>query len=213
MFTGIVQAQCAVVQIDDNEGIRSLSVDLGDLATDLELGASVANNGVCLTASEVSESVVRFDVIQETLQLTNLVGVEVGDQVNVERSLKFGDELGGHMVSGHVSTTATVSQIETDGANRTMWFELAPEHMPFVLWKGWIAVDGISLTVSGVDRDNHRFAVSLIPETLARTTLGRIEVGAKANIELDAQTQAIVETVRGVLSDPELRSQILGSAE
>ena len=212
MFTGIVQAQCRVVEVVDNDGIRELTVDLGERAEGLALGASVANNGACLTAAQIDQTAVRFDVIHETLQLTNLNAINVGDTVNIERSLKFGDELGGHMVSGHVSGSARVHEIVAEGANITMWFEVEPEHMEFVLWKGWIALDGVSLTVSRVENEAHRFAVSLIPETLARTTLGRVEVGDVVNLELDAQTRTIVETVRGILSDPDLRSQILGTA-
>lgn len=212
MFTGIVQALRPIVAIDEIDGVRSLTVDLGALADGLELGASVANNGACLTASAIDGSAVTFDVIGETLDLTNLSSVVIGDTVNIERSLKFGDELGGHLVSGHISDTAVVDEIEAEGANRTMWFALDGTHLRFLLWKGWVAVDGVSLTVSRVDRDQDRFAVSLIPETLARTTLGSIEVGGSVNIELDSTTQAIVETVREILGDADLRRQILGSA-
>lgn len=212
MFTGIVQAQCSVVGITDTDGVRSLTVDLGPLVDGLELGASVANNGACLTASSINGSRVTFDVISETLDLTNLSNVVVGDRVNIERSLKFGDELGGHLVSGHVSGLATVDEIVTEGGNRTMWFTVDAARMPFLMWKGWVAVDGVSLTISRIDREHNRFAVSLIPETLQRTTLGPIPVGGTVNIELDAQTQTIVATVQDVLRDPDLRRQILGTA-
>lgn len=212
MFTGIVQALRPVVAVDEIDGVRSLTVDLGPLADGLELGASVANNGACLTASAIDGSEVTFDVIGETLDLTNLSSVVIGDAVNIERSLKFGDELGGHLVSGHISDTAVVDEIEAEGANRTMWFALDGTHLRFLLWKGWVAVDGVSLTVSRVDREQGRFAVSLIPETLARTTFGSIAVGGSVNIELDSTTQAIVETVREILGDADLRRQILGSA-
>ena len=127
-------------------------------------------------------------------------------RVNIERSLRFGDELGGHILSGHVSGTITVSRIESDGENRTIWFAVPAEHMAYLMWKGWIAIDGVSLTISRLDRDANEVAVSLIPETLERTTLGRVGVGSVANLELDAQTQTIVTTVRDVLRDPELRA-------
>lgn len=205
MFTGIVQELCEVVVVEDRDGVRRLDVQLGELAVGLELGASVANNGVCLTASSIDAGRVRFDVIAETVQLTNLSDIEVGHRVNIERSLKFGDELGGHILSGHVSGTITVVKIEADGANRTMWFAVPVEHMPYLMWKGWIAIDGASLTISRLDRDRNEIAVSLIPETLERTTLGGFEVGAIANLEIDAQTQTIVTTVRNVLSDPNMR--------
>lgn len=205
MFTGIVQDLCEVVAVADRDGVRRLDVRLGDRAEGLEVGASVANNGVCLTAASIDDGVVSFDVISETVDLTNLRDVEVGHRVNVERSLKFGDELGGHMVSGHVSGTIVVSKVESDGANRTVWFTVEPDHMPYLMWKGWIAIDGASLTISRVDRQTNQVAVSLIPETIERTTLGGFDVGSVANLEVDAQTQTIVNTVREVLRDPNMR--------
>jgi riboflavin synthase len=212
MFTGIVQGQCPVVGVEDHDGIRALTVDLGEHAEGLRLGASVANNGVCLTVTGIAGTEVSFDVIDETVRLTNLRSVAVGSTVNIERSLRFGDELGGHILSGHISATARVEEIEVDGANRTMWFRADPALMPFMLLKGWVALDGASLTISRVDRDHGRFAVSLIPETLERTSLGRVGDGDEVNLEIDTQTRTIVETVRAVLRDSELRSQILDNA-
>ena len=209
MFTGIVRGWCEVVSIAQASGVARLTIDLGTLADDLETGASVSNNGVCLTVTEIAGSHVGFDVIGESLGLTNLGRLEAGDHVNIERSLKFGDELGGHVLSGHVAGMATVVEIVADGANRTMWFEVDPEHLRFLLLKGWVALNGASLTISRVDRENRRIGVSLIPETLERTTLGRVVVGGVVNLEIDAQTQAIVETVKNMLADPDLRAQIL----
>ncbi len=209
MFTGIVQHQCEVVAVDTVDGIMRLTVDGREAADGLERGASVATNGVCLTVTDLDGSLIRFDVIGETLEVSNLGTTTVGDRVNIERSLRFGDELGGHILSGHVAGTATVSQIETDGENRTVWFTVDPDHLRYLLWKGWVALDGASLTISRIDRAEHRFAVSLIPETLARTTLGRIDVGDRVNLEIDAQTQAIIHAVGDLLSDPDLRRQIL----
>ena len=211
MFTGIVQGMGEVAEISTEAGICRLTVDLGPHAEGLLLGASVANNGTCLTVSDIAGSRVTFDVIAETMECTNLGSLSVGDRVNIERSLHFGDELGGHILSGHVSGTATVCEIIAEGDNRTMWFEVDLPLMRYLLWKGWVALDGASLTISGVDRDGCRIAVSLIPETLGRTTLGRVSVGDTVNLEVDAHTQAIVHTVQDLLTDPELRAQILGS--
>ena len=211
MFTGIVQGMGRVVDVETVEGICRLTVDLGPHADGLQPGASVANNGACLTASHIDGSRVRFDVIAETMERTNLGSLAAGDSLNIERSLRFGDELGGHVLSGHVSGTATVSEIIADGDNRTMWFDVDRPLMRYLLWKGWVAFDGASLTISKVDRDNNRIAVSLIPETLERTTLGRVAVGDPVNLEVDAHTQAIVHTVQGLLSDPDFRVQILGA--
>ena len=205
MFTGIVQDLCEVVAVEDRNGIRRLRVRLGERADGLELGASVANNGVCLTVTSIDEGVAAFDVIAETVAMSNLRLVESGSMVNIERSLRFGDELGGHILSGHVSGTITVARIEADEENRTVWFAVPAVHVPYLMWKGWIAIDGVSLTISRLDRDANEVAVSLIPETLERTTLGRVDVGSVVNLELDAQTQTIVTTVREVLRDPELR--------
>ncbi|MEE9415473.1 MAG: hypothetical protein V3V01_09325, partial [Acidimicrobiales bacterium] len=120
-------------------------------------------------------------------------------------------EIGGHIVSGHVSAAVTVHEIEVDGENRTIWFKVDSELMSFLFWKGFVALDGASLTISRIDRDEHLIAVSLIPETLERTTLGKVRVGDRVNIELDSQTQTIVQTVRDILTDPTLRNQMLDS--
>lgn len=208
MFTGIVRGLCEVVDVDDHDGVRRLLVRLGEHAEGLQLGASVANNGVCLTVSAIDAGVVAFDVIAETVALTNLRMVKPGDRLNIERSLRFGDELGGHVLSGHVSGTVTVCRIEVDGENRTVWFSVPAEHMAYLMWKGWIAIDGVSLTVSRLDRDAKEIGVSLIPETIERTTLGHMEVGSVANLELDAHTQTIVTTVRQVLHDPAMRDML-----
>ncbi|MEM7322946.1 MAG: riboflavin synthase subunit alpha [Actinomycetota bacterium] len=213
MFTGIVQGLCPVVAIEDVDGIRRFTVDLGPLADGVKHGASIANNGTCLSATAMDGGLVTFDVIGETLTVTNLGDVSVGDSVNIERSMAFGDEIGGHIVSGHVSTTATVSEIETDGQNRTVWFTTEAEAMPYLLMKGFTALDGASLTISRVDRPTNRFAVSLIPDTIEKTTLGRVVVGDRVNVEFDSQTQAIVDTVRDVLTDQTLRDQILGTEQ
>jgi len=213
MFTGIVQGLCPVADIEDVDGIRRFTVDLGPLAEGVAHGASIANNGTCLSATAIDGGLVTFDVIAETLTVTNLGDVTVGDAVNIERSMSFGDEIGGHLVSGHVSTTATVVKIEADQANRTTWFQTTAEAMPYLLMKGFVALDGASLTISRVDRPANRFAVSLIPDTLAKTTLGTVAVGDRVNVEFDTQTQAIVDTVRSMLGDPDVRAQILETLE
>jgi len=209
VFTGIVQDLCEVLAVGRVAGVGTLTVDLGSLANGLKVGASVATNGTCLTVTAIDGPCVCFEVISETFSSTNLGCVAVGDRVNIERSLRFGDEIGGHVLSGHVADTVTVQAIESEGANCTMWFEVDPSHMRYLFWKGFVALDGASLTISFLDRETNRLAVSLIPETLTRTTLGRVEVGQKVNLEIDAQTQAIVGTVQEALRDPEMRAQFL----
>jgi len=208
MFTGIVQGLCRVSSITDEPGLRRFQIDLGALADGLVTGASVAVNGTCLTATSIDHGRVGFDVILETTARSNLGQLAVGAQVNIERSLKFGDEIGGHVLSGHVTDVVTVVHIDSGPGERTLWFEVAGQWMPYLFHKGFVALDGASLTIASVDRQRHRISVSLIPETIGRTTLGRIVIGAPVNLEIDAQTQVIVTTVERLLSDPGWRREL-----
>ena len=208
MFTGIVQGLVKVDGVDDEAGLRRLRVQLGSLAQGLELGASVAVNGTCLTVTAVSDAVVSFDVIRETLNRTNLGGLKAGDQVNVERSFRVGDEIGGHVVSGHVSGVATLARVDVGANERNLFFSVPAELMKYLPQKGFVALDGASLTIASVDTDACEISVCLIPETITRTTLGGAENGYQANLEVDAQTQAIVDTVERLLSQPEWRARI-----
>lgn len=201
MFTGIVQAMCPVTAVEDAAPLRRLTVDLGDLAADLALGASVAINGTCLTVTGTSAGTASFDVIRETLEKTNLGDLRAGTLVNVERSFRVGDEVGGHLVSGHVADVATVANVEQRPGERNLYFTVPPALMKYLSLKGFVALDGASLTISHVDADACRIGVSLIPETIARTTLGRVQVGDRVNLEVDAQTRTIVETVERVLAE------------
>ena len=203
MFTGIVQARCPVVALDDQQNLRRLGLDLGALAEGLQLGASVACNGVCLTASAVEGERVFFDVIAETLSLTNLGELETGHPVNVERSFRVGDEVGGHILSGHVACAVPVTEVETAENLRVVKVRVPPEWFRYLHLKGFVALDGASLTISHHDAERGEMGVSLIPETIERTSLGHVVVGDRINLEVDAQTQAVVETVERVLSSPE----------
>ncbi|MFG6667366.1 riboflavin synthase subunit alpha [Halomonas sp. HNIBRBA4712] len=203
MFTGIVQGTANIVEIRELEGFRTHVVALCDaLRAGLELGASVAHNGVCLTVTAIDGERVSFDLMRETLRLTNLGALEVGESVNIERAARFGDEIGGHAMSGHIISMAEVVAIDEAPNNRRLWFALPAEFGRFVFEKGYIGVDGISLTVGDVRRTLGRieFSVNLIPETLERTMLKHRLPGAKVNIEVDPQTQVIVETVERVLA-------------
>ncbi|MBA5763531.1 riboflavin synthase subunit alpha [Vibrio sp. 404] len=199
MFTGIVAGMAKVVAIDKKQNFQTHTIELtGELGENIAIGASVAHNGCCLTVTKIEGHQVSFDLMQETLKLTNLGEVNVGDLVNVERAAKFGDEIGGHSMSGHISVTATIKQVLCTENNRTIWFELPAESMKYVLAKGYIGLDGCSLTIGEV-QDN-RFNVHLIPETLQRTLFGHREEGDLINVEFDPQTQAIVDTVERVLA-------------
>ncbi|WP_394251003.1 riboflavin synthase subunit alpha [Vibrio profundi] len=200
MFTGIVQGLATVVAIEQKDKFQTHVIQLGDdLNQGLSIGASVAHNGCCLTVTKIEGEQVSFDLMQATLRLTNLGEVNVGDQVNIERAAKFGDEIGGHSMSGHISLVAAIVDVIKTENNRTIWFELPESVMKYVLAKGYIGIDGCSLTIGEVE--GCRFSVHLIPETLTRTLFGSRGIGDKVNIEFDPQTQAIVDTVERVLAN------------
>ena len=199
MFTGIVQGQGTLLDIIDQQDFRTHLVQLPSaLLPGLELGASVAHNGCCLTVTAIDGQQVSFDLMQETLRVTNLGLLKVGESVNLERAARFGDEIGGHAMSGHIMAMSALLEQQVSDTNTTLWFALPADLAKYVFTKGYIGIDGISLTVGAVQSD--RFAVHLIPETLARTNLGRITRGALVNIEIDPQTQAIVDTVERVMA-------------
>ncbi|WJY16767.1 riboflavin synthase subunit alpha [Pectobacteriaceae bacterium CE90] len=207
MFTGIVQGTAPVVSIDEKTNFRTHTVQFPpEMLSGLVPGASVAHNGCCLTVSAIDGARVSFDLMKETLRLTNLGNLNVGDSVNLERAARFGDEVGGHVMSGHIICTADIVKILTSENNHQIWFRMLDDAlMKYVLHKGFIGIDGISLTIGEVTRS--RFCVHLIPETLNRTTLGQKRLGDRVNIEIDPQTQAIVDTVERVLSNQSHRQQ------
>ena len=201
MFTGIVQGTARVVAIDEKPNFRTHVVELPEhMLAGLETGASVAHNGCCLTVTDIDGARVSFDLMKETLRITNL------------GAAKFSDEIGGHLMSGHIMTTAEVVKILTSENNRQIWFKVQdPTLMKYILYKGYIGVDGISLTVGEVTPT--RFCVHLIPETLQRTTLGVKKLGDRVNIEIDPQTQAVIDTVERVLAAKEAAAALKNAAE
>ena len=191
MFTGIVQGTGCIQSVS---GDSVVTIDVQIPTTEgLEIGASVSIDGVCLTATSVSDTVT-FDVIPETLDRTTLGSLSSGSNVNVERALKFGDELGGHLLSGHIMGTAEIVAVE----NQDYTIQCPAEMAEYIQEKGYIAVDGISLTV-GKTSGEGGFDVHIIPETLRLTTLGSKRVGDRVNIEIDAMTQAVVETTKRLM--------------
>jgi len=199
LFTGIVQGTAKVSNITEREGFRRLRISFPSGATaGVQIGASVALNGTCLTVTDIENNdALSFDVIAETLRATNLGGLSEGSSVNFERSARVGDEIGGHHVSGHVHTTAELSEVQQTQDNRRLSFRVPRQWMKYILPKGFIAVNGCSLTVGEVGEDD--FSVYLIPETLRVTVLGDLALGDLVNIEIDSQTQAIVDTVEKVV--------------
>jgi riboflavin synthase len=180
VFTGLVQDLGTVTAVDAGDGGVRLTVGTG---LELHEGDSIAVNGVCLTAAELSAGAFRADVMRETLRRSALAGLEPGARVNLELPLRAEDRLGGHFVQGHVDGLGTVREVRDDGFARVVTIGADPALLRYVVEKGSIAVDGVSLTVAGLGDD--WFAVSLIPETLERTILGNAEPGQHVNLEVD----------------------------
>ena len=178
MFTGLVAAKGTVRRSGER-----MAIEAGELASELAEGDSVAVNGVCLTATSIADGVFTADVMAETLSRSSLGPLEVGDPVNLELPLRAADRLGGHVVQGHVDGVGTIAAVAEDGFARVVTVNADPGLLRYVVEKGSIAIDGVSLTVSAVD--DSTFAVSLIPETLERTTLGTAKAGDPVNLEVD----------------------------
>jgi len=199
MFTGIVQGQGQIESIIEGQNQLSFVISLPQaISHNVDIGASIAINGTCLTVTAQQDNLFSFDVIGQTIKLTNLGILAVGDWVNVERSLKYGDEIGGHIISGHVSVAVNISRIEHLEDNTTIWFGLPEAHKKHVLPQGFIGLNGCSLTVGAVT--DTEFCVCLIPETLRVTGFGKASQNEKINMEIDHQTQTIVATVERVLA-------------
>ncbi len=203
MFAGIIEALGTVVAVEmapaRHAGAGSahrLDIELGGLAEGLQLGASVAVNGACLTLSHCRGTVGGFDVVPETWRRTTLAGLRVGDAVNLERSLRVGDRIDGHFVQGHVDGTGMVDRVDRSHGEWKLWVRTDPELMTAVMPKGSIALDGTSLTV--VEVRDERFSVALVPTTLERTVLGRRAPGDRVNIETDILVRVLLRRLEAV---------------
>jgi riboflavin synthase len=183
MFTGLIESLGTVRRLESDSAGRHLVIAEPTLAPQLTLGESVAVNGACLTVVDHDQEIFRFQVGPETLARTNLGELTPGAAVNLERSLRLSDRLGGHLVQGHVDGVGTLRSRERQGDWETVWFECSRELAGQMVSKGSVAVDGISLTLVDVVVDG--FSVALIPHTLAVTTLGRKDPGANVNLETD----------------------------
>ena len=182
MFTGIVEELGEVEAVEGGDGGIRLRVRT-DLASELETGDSIAVSGACLTAAAVSDGAFEADVMSQTLELTTLGDLESGDRVNLELALRASDRLGGHVVQGHVDSKGRVASVAEEGIARRLRVELPADLMPYVVERGSVAIEGVSLTIAALGED--WIEVSLIPETLERTTLGKLEEGASVNVECD----------------------------
>ena len=199
MFTGIIQGTGTIISIDKKSTSSTFSIDLGELSSHLSLGSSVSIDGVCMTVTSQKDTTVFFDAIQETLSRTTLGQAVEGDMVNLERALKMGDELGGHLLSGHIMSKSSVVSRKNNGKGVDLEISVNDELKPYIMEKGYIAIDGISLTIGKVNQNT--FNLHLIPETLERTTINSKIEGSLVNIEIDSITQAVVSTVVSIMEN------------
>ena len=198
MFTGIVQGLGTIKSIEEGNGITTFSIACPD-TQNLAIGASVAIDGVCLTATSIEGKIVSFDIIPETMERTTLGERVVDDQVNIERSLRYGDEVGGHLLSGHIIGRGLFTYSQKVGEGAQLKIKAPPSIQKYIQTKGYIGIDGISLTLGEVHENE--FDLHIIPETLRLTTLGSKQVGDAVNIEIDSTTMMIVETVERLIKE------------
>jgi riboflavin synthase len=195
MFTGLVETLGTVRRLEPQGAGRRLTVAAPSLAAQLAVGESVAINGACLTVVERDAETCSFQAGPETLQRTNLGELRPGDRVNLERALRMGDRLGGHLVQGHIDGLGRIAERRREGEWELIWFHCPAELAAQMVPKGSVAVDGISLTL--VDVGGDRFSVALIPHTLAVTTLGFKRPGATVNLETDLLAKYVWKCLRG----------------
>ncbi|HEX4760696.1 MAG TPA: riboflavin synthase [Thermoleophilaceae bacterium] len=197
MFTGLVQDRGSVRAVEREPAGSRIEVETS-LAGELSEGDSIAVNGVCLTATDVVDGAFRADVMAETLRRSSLGPLEPGDPVNLELPLRAADRLGGHFVQGHVDGTGTVEEVTVEGFAQVVRIAAEADLLRYVVAKGSIAVDGISLTVAEIDDEG--FTVSLIPETIERTTLGGAAPGRVVNLEVDVLAKYVEKLTQGAPS-------------
>ncbi len=201
MYTGITQGLYPVSHVAYAQGILTYTVTLNaKLIAGLEIGNSVAIDGACQTVVDIDGHNVTFNAIDETLKRTTLSQLHIGQLVSVERSAKIGDELGGHEVAGHVYEVGKIHSRHAELNNLTMTIQVTPQCIQYIVEKGFVAVDGSSLTVGLVDRTQACFNIHLIPETLRVTNFGNKQVGDGVNIELDPKAVMIAEMVKQYLT-------------
>ena len=203
MFTGIIQAVASIADLRDQDGLRTFVLDFPEgFCEELAIGASVSTDGVCLTVTEIlSPTRATFDVMLQSLNITTLGRYAVGGRVNVERAARDGAEIGGHPLSGHVDFTAPLLDVMQTETNYRIRFGIPEAFRPYVFAKGYIAINGASLTVSEVNRAEGWFEVWLIPETRRMTVFEDKQVGDFVNIEIERSTQVVVDTVRETVQE------------
>lgn len=201
MYTGIVQGLEQVIEIRKGDGFITLLVsDQHGFFADVFIGASVAVNGVCLTVTTIdrAQKQIHFDISNATLALTTLKALKIGDEVNIERSAKVGAENGGHNLYGHIEGRAKVIQVEARGETLHIDLQIPEGNIKYFFLKGFIGLNGCSLTVNRVDRAHSEISIDLIPETLRLTTWKHIQVGDTVNYEIDQMTRTLVDTLENI---------------
>lgn len=212
MFTGLVEGMGTVLALEPaQEGLRIL-VDLGGFAEGVGLGDSICTGGTCLSVTTIEGSTVSYDVSPETLEKTSLSTLERGSKVNIERSLRVGDRLGGHFLTGHVDGLGSLVAIEQQGDFAVFTFECPANVWPLLVSKGSVGVEGVSLTVASLE-EGRRFTVALIPETLERTTLGTLKLGMPVNLEGDMLGKYVLRFLQQAGTDPDALRNALSSSE
>ena len=202
VFSGIVHSTGTITQASKSTDSLTLEIESSsEFVADLQIGASVCVDGVCLTVTSVNDTLMSFDLIIETLRSTTFDTVKISDQVNLERSIKFGDEIGGHILSGHVSDTISIDKISKTDENYVLTFKTSSDIVKYIFPKGYVAINGVSLTVGDVSREDNLFDVYLIPETLRRTNLSNKLVGDLVNVEIESQTRNTVDTITQITKE------------
>lgn len=210
MFSGIVLGIAEVTSVEQRLGLTRLALTFSENHTlNLNIGASVSVDGVCLTVTDREATTVWFDVIAETLSVTTLGDLQVGSRVNIERSVGFGEEIGGHIISGHIDGVAEITAVTQQNGEYQITMCLPPSCVKYVFHKGFISINGCSVTVAHYVREEGLCTICLIPETLRVTNLQSRAVGDFLNIEIDRQSQVIVDTVRELFSDGDFMSQFI----
>lgn len=201
MYTGIVQGLEKIIEVRQAEGYRTLVIsNQHNFFHDVFIGASVAINGTCLTVTHIDavQNQVHFDVSDVTLKLTTLKFLKAGDEVNIERSAKVGMENGGHNLYGHIEGTAIVRALSRQGETMHIDLEIPEGNIKYFFLKGFIGLNGCSLTVNRVDRKTGQISIDLIPETLRLTTWKNVNVGDEVNYEIDQMTRTMVDTLENI---------------
>ena len=195
MFTGLIEEMGLVTKFDRGSDSARIQIKGEKVFADLALGGSIAVNGVCLTAIDINDEKFWADISSQTLQVTSLGGLEEGDRVNLERPVTFGSAMGGHFVQGHVDGIALLTARSPGDGWENVSFEIPNSLMEFIVSKGSITLDGVSLTVAAIDDSTSSITVALIPETLKMTTLSALATGAQVNIEVDVLGKYVARAI------------------